>query len=65
MELILTICCSIEAIIICLLIFLILRSNRRSASIISKAELIKKRHIDIEDIDTTGVSDNYFCNIVY
>ena len=59
MELILTICCSIEAIIICLLIFLILRSNRRSASIISKAELIKKRHIDIEDIDTTGVSDNY------
>ena len=59
MELYLIICCSIEAIVIFLLIFLILRSNRKSKSIIKQADLIKKRHIDIEDLDTAGASNHY------
>ena len=59
MELYLIICCSIEAIVIFLLIFLIFRSNRKSKSIIKQADLIKKRHIDIEDLDTAGASNHY------
>ncbi|MBR5178332.1 MAG: substrate-binding domain-containing protein [Lachnospiraceae bacterium] len=59
MELFLIVCCSIEAIIILLLFYMILRSNKRSAGIIFQAEQIKKRRIDIEDLDTNNTSNHY------